>query len=44
VAEPVSVSLLHPDAGMHTSTRSSTQSSLSVNQLNSQGEGHVFKK
>jgi hypothetical protein len=43
-AKPVSVSLLHPDAGMHPSTRSSTQSSLSGNRLNSQGEGHVFKK
>jgi hypothetical protein len=44
-AEPVSVSLLHPDAGMHPSTRrSSTQSSRSGNRLNSQGKGHVFKK
>jgi hypothetical protein len=44
-AEPVSVNLLHPDAGMHPSTRrSSTQSSRSGNRLNSQGEGHVFKK
>jgi hypothetical protein len=44
-AEPVSVGLLLPDAGMHPSTRrSSTQSNLSGNQLNNQGEGHVFMK